>query len=92
MNDIFSAADILLPDFGKTDAKKWSVIACDQFTGDPAYWEKTAAEAGSSHSTLNLILPECIWRNRTFRRVLKGSRRPCRITWTAAFSRNTRTP
>lgn len=58
MNDIFSAADILLPDFGKTDAKKWSVIACDQFTGDPAYWEKTAAEAGSAPSTLNLILPE----------------------------------
>ena len=58
MNNIFSAADILLPDFNKTDARKWSVIACDQFTGDPAYWEKAAAEAGDAPSTLNLILPE----------------------------------
>ena len=58
MNDIFSAADILLPDFGKTDAKKWSVIACDQFTGDPAYWEKTDRLSAKKPSTLNLILPE----------------------------------
>ena len=56
MNNIFSAADILLPDFDKTSAKQWSVIACDQFTGDPAYWEKTAQEAAPS--TLHLILPE----------------------------------
>lgn len=58
MNNIFSAADILLPDFNKTSAKQWSVIACDQFTGDPAYWEKTAQEAGNAPSTLHLILPE----------------------------------
>ncbi len=58
MNNIFSAADILLPDFDKTSAKQWSVIACDQFTGDPAYWEKTAQEAGNAPSTLHLILPE----------------------------------
>ena len=58
MNNIFSAADILLPDFSKTDACKWSVIACDQFTGDPAYWEKAAQNAGDAPSTLRLILPE----------------------------------
>ena len=58
MNQIFSAADILLPDFNKTSAKQWSVIACDQFTGDPSYWEQTAAEAGTAPSTLHLILPE----------------------------------
>ncbi len=58
MGEIFSAADILLPDFDKTDAKKWSVIACDQFTGDPAYWEQTAQIAGDAPSTLRLILPE----------------------------------
>ncbi|MCR5718466.1 MAG: DUF1015 domain-containing protein [Oscillospiraceae bacterium] len=58
MNNIFSAADILLPDFDKIDALKWSVIACDQFTGDPAYWEKTAQTAGDAPSSLNLILPE----------------------------------
>ena len=58
METIFSPADILLPDFDKTDAKKWSVIACDQYTGDPAYWAQTASEVGDAPSTLNLILPE----------------------------------
>jgi uncharacterized protein (DUF1015 family) len=58
METIFSPADILLPDFTKTDAKKWSVIACDQFTGDPSYWEKAEAMVGDAPSTLNLILPE----------------------------------
>ncbi len=58
MQTIFTAADILLPDFSVTDAAKWSVIACDQFTGDPSYWEQAAAEVGDAPSTLNLILPE----------------------------------
>lgn len=58
MQTIFTAADILLPDFTETDAAKWSVIACDQFTGEPSYWEKTAEIAGDAPSTLNLILPE----------------------------------
>lgn len=58
MQTIFTAADILLPDFTETDAAKWSVIACDQFTGEPSYWEKTAEIAGNAPSTLNLILPE----------------------------------
>ncbi|MBQ8928242.1 MAG: DUF1015 domain-containing protein [Oscillospiraceae bacterium] len=58
LHEIFSAADILLPDFTKTDAMKWSVIACDQFTGDPAYWETTAQTVGDAPSTLGMILPE----------------------------------
>lgn len=55
---IFSPADILLPDLTKTDAGKWSVIACDQFTGDPAYWEETERIVGDAPSTLRLTLPE----------------------------------
>ena len=58
MQKIFTAADILLPDFNVTDAAKWSVIACDQFTGDPSYWENAAALVGDAPSTLSLILPE----------------------------------
>ncbi|MBR6616550.1 MAG: DUF1015 domain-containing protein [Oscillospiraceae bacterium] len=58
MQKIFTAADILLPDFNVTDAAKWSVIACDQFTGDPSYWENAAALVGAAPSTLSLILPE----------------------------------
>ena len=58
MKHIFSAADILLPDFTQTDVQKWSVIACDQYTGDPDYWEMTAAFVGDAPSTLALTLPE----------------------------------
>lgn len=58
MHDIFTSADILLPDFGKYDPYKWSVIACDQFTGDADYWKQTAETVGENPSALNLILPE----------------------------------
>ena len=57
-NRCFMAADILLPDFEKTDARKWSVIACDQFTSEPEYWAFVEAEVGDSPSTLNITLPE----------------------------------
>ena len=54
----FYAADILLPDFQKIDGSRWSVVACDQFTSEKAYWERAQAVVGDSPSTLNLILPE----------------------------------
>ena len=57
-NRCFKAADILLPDFNKTDAGKWAVVACDQFTSEPEYWEKASATVGGSSSTLSIILPE----------------------------------
>lgn len=54
---IFKAADILLPKHG-TDFSKWSVVACDQYTSEPDYWEKVKNNVGDSVSTLNLIYPE----------------------------------
>lgn len=50
-------AEILLPAAG-TDYQKWSVIACDQFTSEPAYWERVTAQVGEAPSTLHLIQPE----------------------------------
>jgi hypothetical protein len=50
-------ADILLPKPG-TDLTKWSVIACDQFTSQPAYWQQVAEKVGNAPSTLHMILPE----------------------------------
>ena len=38
--------------------EKWAVIACDQFTSDPAYWARVAEIVGNAPSTLRLILPE----------------------------------
>ena len=58
MKRCFRAADILLPDMTKTDAKKWAVVACDQFTSEPEYWENAEREVGDAPSTLRLILPE----------------------------------
>jgi uncharacterized protein (DUF1015 family) len=48
---------ILLP-AKRIDTQKWAVIACDQFTQDPAYWEKVGAFVGDAPSTFNLIYPE----------------------------------
>jgi uncharacterized protein (DUF1015 family) len=50
-------ADILLPKAG-TDLSKWSVIACDQFTSEPEYWQKVSGIVGDAPSTLKLIYPE----------------------------------
>ncbi len=49
--------DILLPK-KNIDHKKWSVIACDQFTSEPEYWEQVAEIVGNSPSTYHIILPE----------------------------------
>lgn len=54
----FTTADILLPKLDADGMKKWAVVACDQYTGEPAYWEETSKIAGGSPSTLNLVLPE----------------------------------
>ena len=54
-NYIFAPANILLP---KKDFEKWSVIACDQFTSRPDYWEQVKEIAGDAPTTLSLIYPE----------------------------------
>ncbi len=61
-------ADILLPDFEKVDGKAWSVVACDQYTSEPEYWQAAQEQVGESPSTLRLILPE-VYLNETDARV-----------------------
>ena len=51
-------ADIMLPDFNVVDGQKWAVIACDQYTSEPEYWEETKKIVGDSPSTLSIIIPE----------------------------------
>ncbi len=41
-----------------TNLKTWAVIACDQFTSEPEYWEETERLVGDAPSTLHLIFPE----------------------------------
>ncbi|MCI8524381.1 MAG: DUF1015 domain-containing protein [Oscillospiraceae bacterium] len=56
MRNCFLPADILLPQV--EDLSKWAVIACDQFSSQPAYWERVRACAGDAPSTIRLILTE----------------------------------
>jgi hypothetical protein len=49
--------EIVLPKPG-VDLHKWAVIACDQYTSEPEYWEKVAAIVGDAPSTLHLTYPE----------------------------------
>ena len=48
---------ILLPK-DKANLKKWSVIACDQYTQDKDYWKKVEQEVADFPSTLKITLPE----------------------------------
>ena len=54
-NNYLLPADILLP---KSDFEKWSVIACDQYTSEPTYWENVKKTVGKCPSAYNIILPE----------------------------------
>lgn len=56
MGNAFKSADILLPQ--NINMEKWSVVACDQYTSEPEYWEKTEEIVGNAPSALRLILPE----------------------------------
>lgn len=54
--DIFRKTDILIP--GGADMEKWSVVACDQFTSEPEYWQRVQSYIGPAPSALHMILPE----------------------------------
>ena len=60
MNDFkkygIAVPEILLPK--NIDTQSWSVVACDQYTQDRAYWAQVQKNCGTKASALNLILPE----------------------------------
>ncbi len=60
MKNCFVPADILLPKFSNNaDAmKRWSCVACDQYTSEPEYWDSVEKVVGDSPSTLRITLPE----------------------------------
>ena len=49
--------EILLPRQG-VNLAKWAVVACDQYTAEPEYWEEVARLVGDAPSTLHLVFPE----------------------------------
>ena len=60
--------EVLLPREG-IDMEKWCVVACDQFTSQPEYWEKLKDFAGDAPSALNLIYPECYLNDQPEKRI-----------------------
>jgi uncharacterized protein (DUF1015 family) len=50
-------SSILLPE-KNIDMQRWAVVACDQFTSEPEYWEDVHNFVGENPSTLRLIFPE----------------------------------
>lgn len=55
MNRLFDSFDVLLP---REQLEKWAVIACDQFTSEPGYWDGVKACVGDAPSAYRCILPE----------------------------------
>ena len=51
------APEILIPN-NQIDFEKWAVVACDQFTSQPEYWNTVEKIIDQSPSTYHLILPE----------------------------------
>lgn len=49
--------EIYLPS-DKTDLTKWAVVACDQYTSQPDYWEKVDSDVNGKPSTYHITLPE----------------------------------
>lgn len=57
MSALGSDNKILIPN-ESIDLYKWSVVACDQFTSQPEYWQKAYDIVGDKPSTLKIIYPE----------------------------------
>ena len=57
MKHCFEPADILLPD-DTVEKDKWAVIACDQITSQPDYWDEVKKYVGDSPSALHVVFPE----------------------------------
>lgn len=60
--ETFSSFGIKIPKIcmpnKQVDLRKWSVVACDQYTSERKYWKDVEKIVGDSPSTLNLIFPE----------------------------------
>lgn len=53
---VFLPADILIP--RDKNMGEWSVIACDQFSSEPEYWNRVGERCANEPSTLHMVVPE----------------------------------
>jgi hypothetical protein len=60
-NNLFSNLGIHIPEImfpQNVNLSKWAVVACDQYTSEPDYWNNVKMYTKDSPSTLNIIFPE----------------------------------
>ncbi len=55
---VFQRGDLLIPQ--NRFLEKWPIIACDQFTSQPEYWEEAARIVGESPSAYHIVFPEAM--------------------------------
>ena len=67
MKNCVYPAEILFPKV--EDLGRWAVVACDQYTSEPSYWETLRAYVGEAPSALKLILPEVFLKDRPQKRI-----------------------
>ena len=65
--NIFKKADILIPK--NIDFKKWSVVACDQYTSEPKYWAEVEKNVGNAPSALHVVFPEIYLKDEPEKRI-----------------------
>ena len=53
---VFQAADLLIP--RREALADWAVIACDQFTSEPEYWQEVRERVGAAPSAYHVTFPE----------------------------------
>lgn len=68
MSKYFYPCDFLLP---KSNFEKWAVVACDQYTSEPEYWQEVENFVGDAPSAFNLILPEAYLKSDNSARIEK---------------------
>ncbi len=66
---VFNKADILIPK--DIDLKRWSVVACDQYTSESEYWEEVEREVGDTPSALKIVFPEIYLKDEPEKRIEK---------------------
>lgn len=64
---IFNKANILIPK--NADLSKWSVVACDQYTSEPEYWDEVKKTVGENPSALNIVFPELYLKDEPEKRI-----------------------
>ncbi|MBR2870706.1 MAG: DUF1015 domain-containing protein [Clostridia bacterium] len=77
------SANILLPK--GVDMNAWAVVACDQFTGEPEYWQTLEKQVSGKPTTLDMILPEVYLNDNPDKRIEKVNQNICKYLDSGVF-------